>query len=303
MAKWFKVSLLALNILCIGTVPPVLAEHKPPIIFNDLTILVPSCDKYSEVWHPFFTFLFQQWPSLNGPNSHVPIVLVGNKRTYDDPRVRTILTGEDISWSDNILKALGKVKTKYVLIILEDFFLSEPVDEKRLWTLYESMKNEGVGYTQVAAVGVEIFKKGKPHKTLKGVRHKARFGIYRPSLEAAIWRKDNLEWLVRPGESAWDFEVRGNERSQGMREPFLTVVEDAPMKYINAVDKGWWKDHAFNYVKKQGIELSHRTLPLESDYPIYMWNQYTFKPFYNEVKNTLWRKKIRDPILNFFSAS
>jgi hypothetical protein len=44
---------------------------------------------------------------------------------------------------------------------------------------------------------------------------------YRCSLNPALWRKDVLSELLRPGESCWGFEVDGSTRSGSRSEKFL----------------------------------------------------------------------------------
>ena len=97
---------------------------KTPIIvepIKEISIIVSSCDKYSELWEPHFTQLFKYWPSLKKENDFIPLLLITNHKRYYDSRVINVVIGEDISWSDNMLKALEMVKTKYVVILLDDF--------------------------------------------------------------------------------------------------------------------------------------------------------------------------------------
>lgn len=87
-----------------------------------------------------------------------------------------------------------------------------------------------------------------------------------------------LEWLTNPAENAWEFKVKGNERSQGMREPFLSPVENPPIVYLNAVAQGVWNQSVIDAVRARGIEVNPRLLPINSQHPIYFWYIYTFKP-------------------------
>ena len=51
-------------------------------LMDELTIIVPSFDKYSELWNPFFIFLFKHWPDLQGKHKNVPVILVSNFEEY-----------------------------------------------------------------------------------------------------------------------------------------------------------------------------------------------------------------------------
>jgi hypothetical protein len=255
------------------------ADPEPePVIFNNLTILVSSCDKYSEVWPPFFKFLFKQWPSLKTHNAHVPIVLISNKEVYSDPRVTTICVGEEKAWGKNLLDVLPQIKTDYVLLLLEDYFIWQPVNEIRLLEIFEGMQKEKAVYIQISANDSRFNNAQHPPTSIPGVYVKPKFSLYRPSLQAALWNKKTLEWLTNPVENAWQFEVKGNERSQGMREPFLSVVENSPMVYLNAIAQGVWSQSVIDAVQAKGIEINARQLPADSQYPIYFWYTRTFKP-------------------------
>ncbi len=260
----FLLSLYLLNVQGWAT------EGKKAIHFNDLTIIVSSCDKYAELWHPFFTFLFKQWPSLKTHNLHIPILLIANKETYKDPRVTVVQTGTNRNWANSMLEVLKSVKTKYVLYFQEDYFLNQPVNEEHLYNLVQAMDEENVAHMEIAQD--DYFTKviqAPLHPTRVGIAIKPRFSEWRTSLSVSLWRKEVLEWLIKPGENPWLFEEAGTFRSQGMKEPFWTVVANHPLAYLNACHNGgWWRQEVFKYVQSQGIEIAFRKLPIDKDYPI-----------------------------------
>lgn len=47
--------------------------------FNDVTLLVSSCDKYEDTWHPFFELLH-----IYGNGFSCPIVLNTEKKQYSN---------------------------------------------------------------------------------------------------------------------------------------------------------------------------------------------------------------------------
>lgn len=115
---------------------------------QELSIVITSCDKYSGLWRPFFTLLFKNWPSLNkgGKYQDIPIFLITNKQNFDHPRVQNIKFPNEISWSDDMLKTLAQVKTKYVLYLQEDYFLTEPINEGLLDQMLEYVKKHNAAY-------------------------------------------------------------------------------------------------------------------------------------------------------------
>ena len=118
---------------------------------EDLTIIMPSYDKYSELWDPTFKLLFKHWPNLLTDYKDVPLVLVSNYEKFEHPRVKNILIGDlDKTWSENFLKSLDKVKTKYVLIILDDYIMSSPVNDKRLVEILSFLKKNNGAYIEIS---------------------------------------------------------------------------------------------------------------------------------------------------------
>jgi hypothetical protein len=278
-------------------ISPLKAE---PVTFNNLTILVCSCDKYSELWSPFFTFLFNQWPSLKTNNVKVPILLIANGKSYSDPRVTTICAGEDKTWTGTLLKVLSQVKTDYVLILLEDYFINAPVNEARLLEIFEGMQREKAAYVQISCNDKRFNNESHAPTSIPGTYFKPKFGIYRPSLQAALWDKKQLEWLTNPAENVWEFEVKGNSRSQGMAAPFLSVVKDEPIHYLNAVSQRTVSQRAIDYCKSMGVSFMPKQLSVDSQHPIYFWYTRTFQPAWKSAwdsfKGALGLAKKRPPL-------
>ena len=250
-----------------------------PIYFENVTILVSSCDKYQELWKPFYTLLFKAWPSLKTYNSHIPIVMIGNKKTYDDPRIKMVLTGEDKSWSDNMLLALKEIKTDYVLVILEDYYFDKPVNEARLKEVFLGMQKAKAVYLQIACPCMKKEMLGENYPGLKGVNIRPKHSQYRTTLQAAIWSKKTLEWLLKSGESAWDFEIPGSIRSEGIIEPFLVVIEDTPFSYLNGAQDGYWNHKALEFIRAQGIEMKNLKLPIDEEHKAHLWYKRSVLPF------------------------
>ena len=82
---------------------------------KNMAILVCSCDKYEDVWNPMFEMFYKFWPDCP-----YDVYLLSNNKTYNHDRVKTITTGDDVSWSKAFRKAINEINEEYVLIIMED---------------------------------------------------------------------------------------------------------------------------------------------------------------------------------------
>lgn len=248
--------------------------------FDNVTILVTSCDKYSSLWGRFFHQLFQKWPELKGIDQNVPIHLVANEKAYNNPRIYTSHTIKKESWSNNILQALQDVKTDYVLILLDDYYLTQ-FDRQRLMDIYDYMRSHPtvsyVQITQVANITLD-----RPVGEIDGLYHKAKHSPWRTSLQACLWKKTDLQHLLRPGESAWDFEMSGSVRSEGLKGEFLITTDKFPLSYLNVAQEGYVYEHTINAAKAEGIEI-HTDLPREKDHKFYLCSRRWVRSFYLEV--------------------
>jgi hypothetical protein len=257
------------------------SPHKDPL--DDVTILVTSCDKYSVLWKPFFTLLYKHFPTLKTSHQHVPILLIANTKSYDDPRVQTIQTGRDVSWTDNMLTALKHVKTKYVLILLEDYIFYQPVDIEALARYVKFMSDTQGAYLQLFGASV-----GEPYEVdpqsvpgFDNLVYAGKHADWRTSLQACLWDVNVLTWLLKPGESAWDFEVPGSVRSEGVSRPFYRIIHNWPLNYYNAAQLGYLNSTVMDYIQAQGIELEPTTLPLDKDHRFKIWLRHLRSTLYH----------------------
>lgn len=256
-------------------------SHATPK-FNDVTILVQSCDKYEVLWKPFYQLLFKNWPDLLTINKHIPIVMITNKKTYSDPRITNVQIPNEISWSDNMLEALKHVKTKYVIILLEDYYITH-FDENRLDEILNIMRHDDIPYIQLSA-NDDRFCTGLDYPGVNGVRYKGRYDDFAASLQACVWVTDDLQHILKPGEGVWLFEKTATIRSQGLRGRFLSVTQDYPFVYMNMAHMGYLVQANLDTAKKMGLQFGKNTLPLDSDHKFRVWWRSQFAPFaYHQV--------------------
>lgn len=242
---------------------------------QDLSIVITSCDKYSGLWKPFFTLLFKNWPSLNkgGKYQDIPIFLITNTQTFDHLRVKNITFPNEISWSDDMLKTLAQVKTKYVLYLQDDYFLTEPVNETLLEQMLAYVKKHDAAYVQIACLSIkenaQTMKQQIPIQGSPNLAEFAKHSRYRTSLQAAIWEKDAFAWLLNPEESIWNFETLGSKRSEGMTKLFLGHLntDNDPIKYLNAVNNGLLSKEVVDYLHQQNIAFDPKLqqIPLDEN--------------------------------------
>jgi hypothetical protein len=164
------------------------------------------------------------------------------------------------TWSECLVRGLGRVSEPYVLYLQEDYFLRRPVredvvaaalsvlrDEPRVGVVY--LNNYGLDFRRVAARVDEFVEVLPP----------ARYVL---SAQAAIWRKDFLLSLARPWENAWMFEKFGSLRVRRGGPAVLsirpeTMQDEPPFDYVRTgIVKGRWNVECVPLFAAQGIDVS-----------------------------------------------
>lgn len=220
---------------------------RPPA--QSVAVLVVSCDKYADLWQPFFDLFFRYWgdcPFL--------VYLLSNTATVDIVGVRGLPVGPDASWSDGLLRALAQIEEDYVFLFLEDLLLTAPVDTAAVETV--------LGWF-ISSQGNYIRLNGFPPPDVAltdNVGMVARGTIYRTATVLSVWRRQMLAELLRPGESAWDFETAGSVRSEAHEGFYSTRRNYIPA--LNAIIKGKWQRTALRKTKSLclGFEVGARPI-------------------------------------------
>ncbi len=213
---------------------------------SSLAIVVASCDKYSDLWEPLFGEFFKYWPDCP-----YPVFLVANEMVYQDKRVVTLLAGEDLDWSTTICKALENVKSSHVLFWIDDAFLSEAVCTKKIKSIFDFVLKEDINFLRLRS-------NPKPEVWMNSeVGILGKEASYRVSLFATIWKRNVFDYIVKPGETPWEFELLGSERSRGL-DKFCSVSEDH-FRYMHGVERGLWIRPSARKLRKIGYRISFKT--------------------------------------------
>jgi hypothetical protein len=223
----------------------------------DLSILVLSCDKYSDLWPIFFCALKKNWPDCP-----FPISLSTGFMSYPVKNIRTLHYGDDVDWSTNVLKSLEAIESSHVLILLEDFILRSPVNSRMVELAWRECVRRNAGLIRlIPNPPLEL----RPRSIVQEVPSGTP---YRVNLQGSIWRKDFLRNLLLPGESAWQFEVNGTRRSNGISTEILSTKDHVLTYRHHVVEKGRWFRWDFislnPCINGRHISKRHRQSPLQS---------------------------------------
>ncbi|HZC58207.1 MAG TPA: hypothetical protein VE396_19490 [Xanthobacteraceae bacterium] len=224
---------------------------------SDVSAVVASYDGSADIWPGFFGLLSRFWPDLP-----YPLYLVSNHLTFPDQRVTALRVGDDLSWSETLARGLERVASRYVLLILDDFFLTASVDTALVSRMHAAMGAKGAAYLRlvpnpaadtpcVDMPGIGTIDKGAPNRT---------------SLQMAFWDRRVLLDLLRREESAWDFEIKGSRRSDALREPFLGVCQGfSAVPYRHVLRRGKLLPDAVRFFAPLGVSFDFSKRRFESE--------------------------------------
>jgi hypothetical protein len=232
---------------------------------NPVTIVISSCDDYSDIWEPFFYLFKKYWEPVNYPivfNTETKIA------TTSGLDIKTINSNKEWTWSRRLRYVISQVDSPYILLLLDDFFLYDKVDTKRIEQCVEWMsKDRRIANITFFKTGIDgIVKNPHPEFALK-----KRKSLYKVNAVAGIWRKTKLLKYLKDDENAWQFEQNGTERSWRSFDKFyyLSDGEDRIIPYDfteYGLFGGKWLKPTIDLFKKEKITMDFGTRGMYKDY-------------------------------------
>lgn len=219
---------------------------------NNIPVLVLSCDKYSDLWEPFFTIFFKRWPDCP-----FPVFLATNHLKFHHPKVSTIKIGDDLSWATGFLRAIGNFDSNRFILFLEDFLLRESVDTDRIFELAKFACEYDVGCLRFAAGLPLALPPSEPTQQCDGVGIIHKDELYRVSCQVALWKKETIKKLLVHGMTAWEFEEIGTTLSESIDDSFWAAYEPA-VDYAQCVEKGKWKPEGIEICRKSDVHIDFK---------------------------------------------
>lgn len=227
---------------------------------NNCTVLVCSCDKYEDIWDPFFTLYKKNCSNLN-----LPIVLNTESKDYkfEGLDIKTLnLYGKDdkaVTWSQRLIDTLNCIDSELILMLLDDFFIVNAIDDQKINDCIKWMLND----RNIAAFYLVPLKKDSINDNkYPGFVLRSKKDNYMLSCQAAIWRKEHLLKYLRPHESPWEFEVLGSKRCKRYDDKFYVYSQNNSTKIIDydweiggALHRGKWTKSGLKIINDNNIKI------------------------------------------------
>ncbi|MBQ3686455.1 MAG: hypothetical protein II932_01340 [Treponema sp.] len=207
-----------------------------------LSILLVSCDKYMDIVRVFEQSAVKYWPTC--PYKTYLLTESRDCRPADVPadvprffdEVLTAGTGK--SWSDCLLYAVRHIPTRHILVMLDDFILSAPVDDAKIAAAYRVSRNKGAGICKLSPRDA----RGTAAELCEGLSFSeiGQDEPYRVSVNPpAIWDSSYIESLLDGHSvSAWDFEREGTVWSRSLEPSVLRLADESLFSFFDPTGDG-----------------------------------------------------------------
>jgi hypothetical protein len=224
----------------------------------DTVVLVSSCDAFRDAWAPFFYFFAKRWPDCP-----FPVHLITNHGRYRDPLVNCLEVGRDRGWASNLLCALDRLNPDRIIYLQEDYFLTTDVRTEDLLRDLEFMRRHAAAYLGLYPIPTPAEHFFQGHSRIGRLDSGADMRV---SLQAAVWDVSRLRSLMRPGETGWDMEREGTERSREQLFLRMQSFETTPLDYyFTAIKRGVWEPEAVAMCAREGITLDLAFRPVRPE--------------------------------------
>jgi hypothetical protein len=197
----------------------------------DTPLYVLTSDKYVDALRPFSWLLAKYWLPA-------PTVIVGGftPPTFDLPRnfaFHSIGKQEDYpvgKWSNALVKMLLELPHDVFGLMLEDYWLTRPVDAGAVGILADYMRQ----FEYVARLDLtgDRLHSGfaKPYGKVAHINLIASDpeSQYHCSLMCALWRRAHMLKFLVEGETPWEVELNGTSRLRALKNHLLVLGTDNP---------------------------------------------------------------------------
>ena len=217
------------------------------------SVLIYSCDKYSDVWGPFFKLFFKYW------DCPYQVYLCTESEQCLIPEVKTI--NADGTWSERIQKAVREIPTKYVIGMCEDMFFRKPIRQNVIDDCIRYMEHDGqigcFNFEKEYEPGIQLLSSEYPSFGQKP----AAGHHFQKSCQPTLWRRSYFEKLLDCKLDAWNWEWQ--EREYPMKHYiWVGSLEETVFSYglhdrqgFGIVQGKWFEKDVVPLFEKEGIDI------------------------------------------------
>ena len=232
---------------------------------NNCSILINSCDAYSDVWEPFFCTFYEYWE-----NCKYPIFLNTETKNYSYGSLNivslNVLCKKSIPWGQRLLDCLNRIESKHVISLFDDFILNDYVNQDKLIDYMNILENnENINCIYLVDAFSDLIKDSEFVEIPIGKD-------FRLNSAPALWRKDKLIEYTGKIDTPWAWEYFGTMRTEKKNTIFLSLgiqkdIYPYNYKLGGAIHGGKWVGSVINpVIEKYKLNLDVSVRGYEDEY-------------------------------------
>ena len=212
-----------------------------------MKILVLSCDKSEDTFDAFHHCIEKYYPD------HPEIIYA--TETIKNPYYKTICHNEPLErWTKRIRETLKDIDDDQILIIMDDFFIRQPVDTKRIEYLSKQLKGN---------IAVFCFEKSYDENDEEtdviGMKKRQHGSDYEVSINCGLWDKNKLIDVLERDSDPWDIELNQDNRGY---DYYINsgeyIIDWGYVTWIpTGLFKGRWCRNIIPFFEKEGVKIDY----------------------------------------------
>lgn len=214
---------------------------------NQLSILVYSCWKNSDMWDVFMQLFKKYWDDC----IYQVILLtdkVNNKEfKYGFDKVVVL----DSTWKKMILAGMDVANTEYVMLWMDDYLLCDYVKNEDIDLYINIVRKYNAANIRLVESPVTKSKTFAKDKSLNCYEVGTAYSI---CTQIGIWNAALLKKYIKNYHTPWDFERKGSIEIRDYQHPLL-APKNYTFPYEEGVRRGKWMDNGVRLCKRNNIPL------------------------------------------------
>ena len=211
-----------------------------------MKIIVMSCDKNEDTFEPFHYFLEKYYP--NHPEA------IYFTESVNNPFYKTISVKHELSdWTRGVREFLSQVDDDRVLLMIDDLFIREPVDTKRI-----DLAEEILDWSQAACLNFEkSWDKNDKFTEYVGWKRREHGSEYEVSLMCGLWNKEKLIHVLDRNCTPWEIELKQEPKGYDYLINSGNFIINWGYEYSKPCNiiKGKWTGECVDYLRNNGFDL------------------------------------------------
>ena len=238
-------------------------------MIENVAVLILTCDKYEPYWTAFYTLFLKYWNNCPFTIYHSSETAEFKSQELSIKNIQTQLPKKPSYWSEGFYKSLQTIKEKYVILFLDDFFITNYCNNTIIEEYLQILESD-VSLKCLRFLPIPDSDKNYENSDKIGLHTKEHFRI---STQTAIWDKEYLMQLLLIGENPWEFEDNASKRSMNIAGNIAVILrgQDYPITYFNAIIQNKLTRAALHFCENHSIYFDKNKIQVNTKIEEFYW--------------------------------